>query len=412
MANISVDKQQNTSFLYMNISGTAAMNKSDLPIEFRLWRASTGEIQILKPDSTILLRKNTTPGCQGKPVIFSITDSRIQPIALEQGWNWISLNVLPTTQKGVNGLFLDNDCFNNGDQFRFSNGTFSSFSVNKTTKERFWSGNAEEMNMDRKEVYQVYVAKACTVKVAGFELPEDSLRLTLKPGWNALPCWMRASTPIHNALADYLIGDKAKVGTVIKSHNQFAVATSSKQWQGSLQYLHPGEGYYVYHLGDSCSVQFSQAAAPTAPKRRMVNSTWSNGKYPSMMPVIAALDKDMPYEEGDVIVALTGGEEIGRAEASMIENQPLFLIALNAEERSMVNFQLVRGGEVIAESEPTLRYHAASIAGSVDSPFIIDFTMDEQQDQSPYYTIDGKRVSNDVMTPSVIVTKNKKVLRH
>ncbi len=407
VANLSVDDMANTSYLFMTIRG-----KTDLAgkeVEFRLWDALSGDTYILSADSAITFVSQSIVGAD-QPVELRAYEMRVQTISLNPGWNWISCYVDPFADKGLNYLFSYQKELTEGDIFLapFGN-TFASFQSNDT-----WDATLDDMAIAKSNIYQIYAQYAANVEVSGSLYNEDERAVTLRfdqSEWAQMAYLMDQSLPIRQALSDFVAGsEKAPAGTVIKDYNEFAIATDEGTWMGSLEYMRPGHGYFVRRNGLRDSVVVHYYASASAPARKdnhqssIINRTQSN-QSPTMMPIIAAFaDGDM--QQGDILLAMVGKEVVAVAEAT----DNLFFVSLHAAQGETVQFAKVRDGEVVAVTSQGLKYDAEGQAGTVEHPYLIDFS--GVGEDAPVHDILGLKYDYlDAATHRVLIQGNKKVIK-
>lgn len=90
--NVTFDDITSTSKAFITVYGNDDMNRQ--PVRFQLWQASTGKVFDLTASRNILFEHGYVYGCDdGKPIILMTSGSEMQHIAIEKGWNWISLNL-------------------------------------------------------------------------------------------------------------------------------------------------------------------------------------------------------------------------------------------------------------------------------------------------------------------------------
>ena len=411
------------SNVYLNIRGNADLEGKLL--EFRLWEAHSGTISILVPD-TIRFHNNTLLGHSSDEIVkFHVSDYGIQEIALEEGWNWVSLCLDPLASD-ASMLFQDVTDFSDGDVIKVINKGFGIYDAEKQA----WTGSISKIPVSCLNIYQIYCNEDMTVKVSGRKLTDDQLSVPIAAGgWSALPYLLETSLSISDALADYPFPyqspeSKAKVGDYVKSHDQFAVATADG-WVGSLKVMQPGVGYYLYHSGEACEISYqgvggtrqsgalSSDAAPdvvgfSSPDAQPALSASSN------MPVIAALKDSAQYEEGDVVMAVAGRLCAGSAGRTVLKSgEERFFISVNAEDGDPVRFALVRDGKVVGMSAGYIDCNGNETAGTLARPYLIDFTPAEE---AVYYDLHGRGLPSDALrsqgaaAPQIVVSQGQKQL--
>lgn len=416
-ANIVVN-EDNTPSVNMTIYGNESMMKNDSgEIIFQLWNAATNTVGILRPDNregVIPFVNNSLVGCPpAEPVIFLLTDEVKQTISLETGWNWVSFNVIPKCKSGINGLFDSNNVFTVGDIVMHNN-----VAVELTEDSRHhtyvWSHEKEPIRNDMKYTYQIYVHKPTKATVFGNAYVENDRYVTLdgnresatESRWCDLAYLLTVNQPINLAMSDFT-SYRAQVGTIIKNRKEFAVMNDNGNWVGSLQYMRPGDGYFVKYFGqDTIQVKYINNERTTFAKRQNLwtandsaemsdddsSAMWDAALFsPSvsesrtMMPVIADVDETVDLQYGDEIVAFSKGNIVGRAGMTQMEDgKQLFFISLNAENGDVVRFAHVRDNKIIGKSSNGLSYDGDGVTGTLHVPFTIDFSKSSSSSDDAY----------------------------
>lgn len=401
-ANITVN-DVNNPMVNLTVVGNKDMAKKNLT--FLLWNAATNTTSVIVPDTKndcIAFANGAIIGCPPeKPVNFTTTNEKKQTWNLETGWNWVSLNIKPKNTS-IDKLFDSNNVFSAGDVIMV-NGKSSEMSANKS-----WSSG---VNANGKYTFQIYVHKPVQATVFGYEFKEDERYVKLdgtskQTGvWYHLPYLLDVDQPINAAMSGLTDNKNDEVGTVIKDRKKFAVLNNDKKWVGSLDYMHPGEGYFIKYLGkDTINVAFTNNEKPAYAKL----ASWSvseeeedavivsqvepaTSEARTMMPVIASIANDADFEEDDEIVAFAKGNAIGSAKVTELEDgKQLFFISLNAEDGNIVHFAHVRGNEVLAKSNNSIVYDGNAVTGTLDVPYTIDFS-DIVSDNDDAYGISGEK---------------------
>lgn len=451
VANISDDGK-----LYMTLYGDTIFAQNKRDITFRLWMHETGQIHELEyspSTGTFSQIKFVTNSIVGLPPAQAVelltTKRKVQSLSLSKGWNWVSFYLQPSAAEGVNSIFINQKgMFSDGDIIKHVD--FAQYSEN--TKD--WMGNLEKT--DFHNVYQIYVNNPGTYRLIGYELPSDSLEVKVNTGWSDMPYLLSSATTIDNALADFSVNDKAITGDIIKSIDEFAVADGfdgQMKWVGTLKYLQPGVGYYLYHTGKPTSFMYQtnviadkasnskstefydENALELSAELTRSEGTRSEGVTPddavSNMPVIATLADNVETQEGDIIVAIAGGNIVGYAavpetnggttraclepgrKAADTDKENLLFISVNASNGNAVTFGLYRNGEIIATTATPLTYNSNGIVGKLDAPYVIDFASSSDNNifnsDADIYDLSGRRV-NTTNLPRGIYIKGKAFL--
>ena len=414
VANITNDPALG-SYLFMTVYGDSliASSKPAKNITFLLWRHDSGQIYELENIlndgniAPIVFKTNNTIGLPpAEPITLKVSNKMEQDLYLTEGWNWVSFNVSPRAVDGINsifinqaGLFSDDDIIKHVDFAQYNE------------QNRSWMGTLSKT--DYKYVYQIFVKNAGTYKLLGYELPQDSLTIKVKSGWNDMPYLLQEAVEINKALSDFQIGDKAKSGDIIKSLDEFAVAKvnadgTGGSWVGTLKYLTPGKGYYLKHNGDSTSFAYQKNVLLNHSKPDFgAKPEASNYEY--NMPMIAAFADDVDYQEGDKLAAYVNDVKVGETE--MTDGR--FFLSINANDGDVVVLAQERGGNVMGKSPRTLKYVSNGVVGSIDSPYRVSFSDDAFDNADiDMYNLKGMKL-NGGQQPlrDVYIINGKKTIR-
>ncbi|MCQ2095403.1 MAG: hypothetical protein MJY59_01495 [Bacteroidaceae bacterium] len=417
---VSVDAIRNTAYAFMTIAGNS--NIQDRVIEFYLWNAADGQIYVLEPGTETLTESGTKwepyyiRYCNrqvigaDRPVVLRTTKQKAQWINLAKGWNWVSFNVRVPASNRLNNIFSGISEFTTGDIIQQMGTNFASYQSDRT-----WDDGMADVTLTKNDVFQIYSHYGGLITVLGaeFETHERVAELVFRNGssWASLPYLLDVSQPINSALSDFVPGGpKAPAGTVIKSHDQFAVATDDGQWLGSLKYLIPGEGYYVKRNGltDTVSISFTNTFVGKTPERptRSLLADATPEEYVSSMPIVADW-MDGEYREGDLLLAIANGRVVGVAE----KTDGRFFLTVNADEGTEIRFAKMRDGQVVAATRKGIRYTATGVLGTLQSPYLIDFS---DTDANSVYDITGIKygdIESINARRGVFIIDGRKVLR-
>jgi len=365
VANITYEN--NVSSLYMTLHGTGSLDNQK--VTFRLWRNSTYEILGLTPSKEVIFKDNGVAGSPDDVLHLVTNESGVQSIDLNSGWNWISFNIKPSTEgTDFTGSFASAYDFESGDYIK-SDGKFAQYEPST-----LWQGTLHQF--DHTKSYMVKVTNPGTLEVIGSTLNSDADRkVVIKQGWNYLPYLNTVSTDIKTALGSYF--EKASVGDIIKGYDEFAMLGggadgTEKVWSGSLTYLRPGKGYMIYRTANgTADITFNSSNSQEeelpeegdSAKRRYI------GAHSGNMPIVATVNDDA---EGVALRAVSGDEIIGEATQANDGNYYLMTSAMPASE---IAFQLIDAeGNVLSSTAPIVAYNEATHIGSVDAPFVVDFS--------------------------------------
>ena len=383
---------------------------------FKLWQYSTGRELILTADGqdSLEFKKSTVLGVD-KPVRFEGGKNFVQTFNLKQGWNWISFNVSSEKLFNLNNL-LDGLPWVEGDVLTDMN---SDLTLLYTNGHWLSSSGVKNIMLSTRKAYAIKVQNDISFPVAGSIIKaEDQRTIELKSGWNGIGYTPMMNLSVETALSDYY--DKAEVGDVVKSHNEFAYFTltgGTGRWRGSLQYMKPGEGYMLlrkggtpvtfrypfFEVGSTFVDEWSYTItfkAPSAPHR-------------STMSVSAVID-GFSLEEGDRLVAYANGEKVGEAIASQLlakdrTDVPVFYLSINGEAQTGVWFAIERDDEIVASTMEQMSFRANAVVGTPDEPTTISFARSDYAD-GKWYNVNGVQLPKRPTKKGIYIYNGNKVV--
>lgn len=373
--------------VFLTIFGDNDMDHDKDPITFRLWRSDKGTATQLTPTPSILFTKDAVFG-QTTPVRLSTSNQVWQTLALEEGWNWISLNVAPNAASTLNNVFADKKQFTEGDEIR------EGLVVTNFANGEWPTGGDWMKTLANGKVYQMKVANAGNYSVLGTSLTNAQKVVALEKGdkWQQLPYPIDVTLSVKDALADYQSGDKASVGDIIKSYNEFTILSADNTWVGSLRNFVPGVGYYIQRASGSadCEIDFSKVKASNPSSgTRAVAATRAVSH--NAMPVVAVFDPEcFDVLPTDKLIALVNGEKVAEAMVVETANANLHFLTLNEEEGQKVELAQERDGEIINLSTSNIRMSANGKLGTLDRPFVVSLTNNIAE--VFYYDMQGRRI--------------------
>lgn len=354
------------SMTYMTIYGNSSIQGKSLT--FRLWRASNGQVYRLKASPSVTYKTNTIVGDK-EPIHFTTNVARwLYALTLEKGWNWISTGV-QFSNTTPNDLFLSHDLFRSGDQMKsLQEYFFADYSTQVDNGSWVVGVGSDVLNYTYS--YMLYMHEAGTVYTQGNRITDEQRGRKLHQGWNSLAYLCDYTQAVKDAMVDYIVN--ATEGDLLKSYSEFAVWTDAGGWQGSLKYMHPGEGYMLKRLGagdvdfhylNNKPINETPAAAPMR-----------NRMYEQNMPLILTIE-GIDIEDGDMLMVgetpyLLDGEEVH------------YMMAYGTEGTSL-SFQLVRNGQVIARAKEHPQFDSQTIWGSMDKPAVVHFSETEEVENTP-----------------------------
>ena len=372
--NVTFDDITNTSKAFITVYGNDDMNRQ--PVRFQLWQASTGKVFDLTASRNILFEHGYVYGCDdGKPIILMTSGSEMQHIAIEKGWNWISLNLdLTKTGGSMAACMTANDPWVANDKIKNTNSClFSDYDA----ATGYFVGTLETLHFS--QTYMVLSAAGNTIRIAGEKLPEDSMKISVSGNgkWSPMPCLFDQATPLTEALAGYY--DNATQGDLIKAHDRFATFSANNRWEGNLTALRPGEGYLFRRMAPgTVTIPFYRQSPSKAPRRAQDNSShpsvFSNPKAATNMTVIAMINDGMSAtaslnDVNDVLKVYVGDELAAVATPLTIDEETYYFLTIQSDKTGTLRFEM--DGENYVPENGAIMYSTDSHAGSLKAPIML-----------------------------------------
>lgn len=391
-----------TAQLYITVHGNISLEGKTL--SFYLFDYSTGNITMLTPDQEVKFKANSNIGVPpANKLKLTTSNTKMQSFPLNEGWNWISLNITPLTSSLANGAILSNSVFNNKDMFK-SDSQHSEYSATKNK----WL--LDDIQLSHKKVYHVYVDYPTEFFIIGNALTANDRVIHVKQGWNELPYPLTYSLTIQRAMADYQNHDKATEGDIVRGHDSFAVLTDGYNWVGTLKELAPGNGYYLFHQGSNETdivINSTQSNNLDTSKKAKAKDA-ASGEH--NMIIIAALDDEASLPTDAVVDVHYSPEGVCHAEPIVLPDGSRRYFITVPETTSPVSFTLddATGAPVTVG---TLPFNGAACVGTLDRPFILTPNA-LSADGEPAYDLSGRRApETNGGSRNVRVQKGKKVMK-
>ena len=139
--------------------------------------------------------------------------------------------------------------------------------------------------------------------------------ITLTTGWSSIGYTPLVNLSVTTALTDYF--SEATPGDVVKNQHEFAMFMSDGkgggQWQGTLKYMKPGEGYMMHRLKESTATfcyPYYEPGESIIEQNTTAASRRSTSRFATTMTMVAEA-KGIELQEGDKLVAYANGEQVG-----------------------------------------------------------------------------------------------------
>lgn len=408
-------------FVDMVIYGGAAteLSSAERDLTFKMYDASTGGIDpivlitIPGKDQEIVLRyvPDANYGSYNAPVTFRTSGLLEEPVALNKGWNWMSIYVNPVsteleyilpTETAVRKRFK-----NIKGKTEFATINSSGQPVGELTN--IYPGSMYKMQLSANTDFAVY----------GVQIDAARTPQTIRPGYNWIGPLSSSILSVDDAFADLgpVPGDR------VKSREGFAEYSSKGYWEGTLKNIVPGAGY-IYHslAADTRSFCYPShtgsntnraSDVSTVPMHFIPNDTYL---YPDNMNIIAVVKKDGVLRDDAEIGAFVGDECRG---AVAYNSGYYFLTIMGSSENDAekhIELRVFIDGQEYSVDK-SLMFFSDAFHGSLDAPYVLDVDVtairsiagDDADDDDDWYTLQGVKMDRRPTQQGVYIHHGKKV---
>ena len=325
-------------------------------------------------------------------------------LQLAEGWNWTSHN-----QQEV--LALDN---------LKAKATRIVGQTEELYKDsRFgWMGDLDELLPT--QMYKVQMAETDEVQLSGKLFNAGFRSIPLHMGWN----WI--GYPVANVMSptEALAKMDAEEGEVIIGQDGMSTF-SDGHWTGTLEELHPGQGYMFLSLTDKNL--FFNATAQASSRRanlqytnskRQLPEGWAvdKRKYPNVMGVVAQLCQNgSTVESDDWLVGAFCGNEC-RGVAQQVDDMLMMNVYGKGSEQIVFRIIHRESGEVVGISDN--EDFGSTLLGTMHQPYILnigqltgikDIERSALNNDNAVYDLQGRKVDAEQTAKGVyIVTDGSK----
>ena len=348
-------------YVMMTVYGNANTKAN---IQFRLWNAESGitysAVDVL-PES-FPFSPNMVKGTLANPIVLEVTNHLQQTLAIQQAWNWISLNINPivaSPQKVFEPVLGDITTVKSKTQF---------FTVN--TADTTYAGSLK--TMDVTSSYRVNALRETSLSIDGTAINCAQTPITIHTGWNWIGYLPLQTMSVGDALADI----EPASGDLIKSKFAFAVYDGS-QWVGTLTRMTPGEGYmYLSHAAADFTFNYPESNSPklTANSQKLIAKanafTPVTDPYSGNMSIVArVMNGDEPVH--GVEVGVFAGDECRGA--AVEDEGNYWFISVAGDEPTPLTIKVYDPAEqkttLVGQS---LEYIDDATLGTLAEPYIIN----------------------------------------
>jgi hypothetical protein len=298
----------NAYLTFMTVYGNAS-DEGDAII-FKLWDAGTGRIY---PNvefkwangaaQTPIFTPMETYGLPDAPIIHNALDVIEQTIAIKQGWNQISVNVVNNNPTLFN-------------QFKTIAGNAPGNVLKgrnvytQTSETTGWAGALTAIT--NTDGYKFKSTRDMALTLIGKPVDVINTQITLATGWN----WIGYTPQFSLSVKDALAGLNPQTADQIKGHDGYSQYTVAG-WLGSLTNMHPGAGFMYYSKNTANQTLIYPSISPIQMRSSAINAdkvakkwkvnTQSYGENMTVTSVV--LDNNTELHSDLIEVAAFSGEE-------------------------------------------------------------------------------------------------------
>jgi len=241
---------------------------NDQVIKFRMWDGING-IEYGAIEELTFFTDGVV--CNAQNPFLLHPAGGIQDVALEKGWNWISINKV-NPDMGLGKIFESITPPTTLNELTLK----SQSSYAQFTQKFGWLGSLT--TIDPRLGYMIYLSNNPDTLSAVGNNPETDLTLTINPKWN----WIGFPKPGILGVNEYLSGLTVATGDLLKSQFAFAEFNANTgTWIGDLDFFQPGQGYKLFVLNGG-TLDLLKSASPDDLK----------GKYEYNMTLTAVVTPD------------------------------------------------------------------------------------------------------------------------
>ena len=289
VANLEYIPSTNSYVAYLKVySNTQGGGQAD-EITFRFWHALNGvEYGALE---RLTFQADDHVGSAGQPYILH-PEGIFQVIPLNQGWNWISLNVesADMSRESVFESILGSSAGN--DIIVKTQAKSAEYSPASG-----WNNNLREIELG--QAYLLYLSNAPdTLKVVGLPSP-NPISVPVKSSWNWIGYPRLSPEPVNVVLGNLSPGE----GDILKGKTDFALfEAATGGWTGNLTQFSPGAGYKLRSTRNGTIVH---------PAQKTFGYEVERGRYEQNMNVTGVFNADLLGETDHAqleVIALINGE--------------------------------------------------------------------------------------------------------
>ena len=361
---------------------------ADEVLEFKLWDASQGKMQVnvqLNGSTETTFTDGIVVGDFSSLSSFEALNRLEQVIPLSEGWNWMSFNLDETNasdyMQDLAVVFADVTKAN-VEVFK-NQTTFTQFG--EVGGNGIWYGSLASDNVPIEQMYMLKIEAVDTISYSGLPVLPNGLDITINTGWNWIGYFGQRRMGINEALSSL----NPTTSDIIKSKSAFSMyANENLGWLGSLSTMESGEGY-MFRSAESQTLTYPESSMIPGGAFRIDGNKFSNDfwkvdphKYQNSMSIIARIEHDN-FENTNtesVLGAFIGAECVGNISSTKIsDDETLYFITIYGDDQDPIRFDYYDvENEKIYRADNLLVFEANNHIGSFSDPYPISINFEQQ----------------------------------
>ena len=363
-------------------------------VKFTMWDASNAvslSNVTINDQNSILFEQESIVGGFNNLTTFKATSIIIQEIPLNNGWNWISLNVNPINEDEddstvqISTVFSDVD-ISNISSFKNQDSYALSYTYPDGTTD--WFGSLQSLNFN--DMYMININSdsnsdyADTISYEGKIIDPSLNEINVAEGWSWIGYQGQKSLDINSALSSL----NPSPGDIIKSKYGFSMfASESIGWLGSLNSLNPGFGYMINSSTEQTLIYPQESLFSNSSFRiyqdLLPNSIWpvNQNTYENSMSIVAKVNTiDFSISSDLILGGFNGNYCVGNVSPINHNGDFLYFLTLYGSEDDIINFNAINHkASKTYSSKNEILFENNSVVGTIENPLIVDLELDNHQ---------------------------------
>lgn len=371
LAQLEYVRQFDKYMAFMTIYANIPANEE---IQFHLWREKSGETFLA--GETVYFSDQSMVGSINQPKILHPV-AGFQEIPLEQGWNWVSLNIENSDMTIHNMLSsLASPQVGNNIVVKRKDGKTGTFTqvVSPLIYSNQWTNSLEEL--DNEQMYMIHLSNSPdTLYVPGNPISNFS-NIDVFSGWNWIGFQPQEPQPVSQALSSINLRNNAR----LISQDAFSeYHRGTDTWYGPVKFMEPGQGYKLElrYRNNGTPISYNDLVYS---RLGLEDFKVAHGKYASSMTLIGRIgleESDLERERllvGAFIEDSCRGYGFVEYVEFLDDYRVIFSFHGNASDIGReVQFRIydTRSGQEFAPDNAPEVYITDRILGSMTEPYVL-----------------------------------------